>query len=227
MTRRILHRTRRVRTRRRPVFNSSAEPTKVLAVGNQQRFVELLSELLADQPRINFLGGAHNRVQAAERLVLLKPDVVVIQADLDYELGGIDTATALRTISPSTAFVLISPYSDPERLAMVPRGLGLEWSYLLSRGEIDREDLISAISSAAWSIPFIDRRIDRSRLGRLQNEVDGAVEQVLRIAKRSARRTRKPRKPGLGYANSGDWKGNVQTFRLPEESTDGGPEEGG
>lgn len=217
---RTLHRSRYVRTRHHPVLHSSAEPTKVLAVGREQRFVEKISGLLADESRITLLGGAYDRVQATERLVLLKPDVVVIEADLDYELGGIDTAMALRTISPSTAFVLISPYSDPERLAMVPRGLGLEWSYLLSHGEIDKEDLTSAISCAAWSIPFIDSRIDRTQLGGLQQRVNDAVDQVLRIAKRSSRKTATPRKPGLGYANSGSWEGKVQTFQLPEEGAD-------
>ncbi len=225
---RILHRSRRSRIRRHPVVHSSAEPTKVLAVGNEQRFIEQISGLLADQSRLNLLGGAQDRVQAAERLVLLKPDVVVIDADLDYELGGIDTAMALRTISPSTAFVLISPHSDPERLAMVPRGLGLEWSYLLSHGEIDKEDLISAISCAAWSIPFVDRRIDRSQLGRLQSHMDDAVEQVLRIAKRSTRAKSSPRKArshGLGYAESASWEGKVETFRLPEQGEDDGAED--
>lgn len=220
---RILHRRRYSRIRTRPVLHSSAAPTKVLAVGNQQRFTEEISKLLADQSRINFLGGARDRVQAAERLVLLKPDVIVIEANLDYELGGIDTAFALRTLSPSTAFVLISPYSDPERLAMVPRGLGLEWSYLLARGEIDKDDLASAINSASWSIPFIDRRIDRSQLGGLQERVEKAVDQVLRISKRSTRRKgttgrdKNSASPGLGYANSADWKGKIQKFQLPEE----------
>lgn len=222
---RTIQRRRYVRTRPQPAVHSSAEPTKVLAVGNQQRFIEEISKLLADQSRIKLLGGARGRVEAAERLVLLKPDVVVIEANLDYELGGIDTAFALRTISPNTAFVLISPYSDPERLAMVPRGLGLEWSYLLARGEIDKDDLSSAISSAAWSIPFVDRRIDRSQLGGLQNRVEKAVDQVLRISKRSSRRPgtstrgRKPSGPGLGYANSAGWQGKIQKFQLPEDDS--------
>lgn len=202
-----------------PVLYSSTEPTKVLAVGNQQRFTEQISGLLEDHRRISLLGGAHNRTQAAERIVLLKPDVVVIEVNLDYELGGIDTAFALRSISPTTAFVLISPYSDPERLAMVPRGLGLEWSYLLSRGEIEKDDLVSAINSAAWSIPFIDSRIDRSQLGQLNQRVSKAVEDVLRIAKRSPRRAG-PSSSGLGYANSADWHGKIQTFRLPEEGSE-------
>ncbi len=214
------------RFRRRPVLHSSAGPTKVLSVANRQSFTEQLSQLLADQTRIRLVGGAHDRVQAAERLVLLKPDVVVIEADLDYELGGIDTAFALRSISPSTAFVLVSPYSDPERLAMVPRGLGLEWSYLLSRDEINKQDLVSAISSAAWSIPFIDRRVDRSLLGALQSRVEKAVDNVLRDAKRSQQRRKDSKDRGPGYVDPEEWDGKVQWLKLPEEDSDAEPDPG-
>lgn len=189
-------------------------PTTVLAIGNSQKFIEQISGVLASQQRIRFAGGAQGRVEAAERLVLLKPDVVVIDINLDYELGGIDTSFALRRISPSVAFVLISPYSDAERLSMVPRGLGLEWSYLLCEDGLDAADLVSAISSASWSIPFIDRRIDRSRLGKLQDEVAKAVDIVLETTKRSRRRNSPP-----GYSPSSDWNGMVQRFKLAEDDS--------
>ncbi len=196
------------------------EPTKVLAVGNHQRFIEEVSTLLLDESLLRLLGGAQGRVEAAERLVLLKPDVVVIEVDLDYELGGIDTAFALRKIAPSTAFVLVSPYSDTERLAMVPRGLGLEWSYLVSKGGLDKTELTNAINSAAWSIPYIDRRIDRSKLGGLQKKVAEAVEKALRAhGLNSTKSNGGSSKPGNTALS--DWSGNVIRFRLPDDSGDG------
>ena len=209
------HRARRTALNSRTLPQYGVEPTKVLAVGNGQRFIEQISDLLLDETRIQLLGGAQNRVEAAERLVLLKPDVIVIEVDLDYELGGIDTAFALRSISPSTAFVLVSPYSDPERLAMVPRGLGLEWSYLVADGGLDKTELTTAINSASWSIPYIDSRIDRSKLSGLQNRVAKAVETVrLKTAKRDS---------GVGYVDPSDWNGNVLRFRLPDgENGNGG-----
>ena len=213
-----MQRRRRISVRRQlPVHGVS--PSKALAVGNDQKFIAEISGLLADEQRIELLGGAQSRAEAAERLVLLKPDVIVIDVNLDYELGGIDTTFALRRISPSTAFVLISPFSDPERLSMVPRGLGLEWSYLLSDGGIDGSDLAAAISSAAWSIPYIDRRIDRSKMGGLQDEVEKAIDIALSTPKKF-NRGRPPSK--IGYANWAGWNGNVQKFRLPEDDPEGG-----
>lgn len=198
------------RTRRQTSFVQRVEPTGVLAVGNHQKFIEQISELVDSNERIRLLGGAQGRVQAAERLVLLKPDVVVIESNLDYELGGIDTAFAMRSISPSTAFVIISPSSDPAGLALVPRRLGLEWSYVLSDRGIDREDLVAAITSAAWSIPYVDSRIDRAWVDGMQRQLDSAVEQVLRTPRRS-------RKNPLD-----DWHGKVQRFRIEGDDEDGG-----
>jgi DNA-binding NarL/FixJ family response regulator len=199
---------------RRPLLPQyGVEPTKVLAVGRDQHFIEQISRLLRTEDRVNLLGGALDRTGAAERLVLLRPDVIVIDVDLDYEMGGIDTAFALRRISPNTAFVLISPYSDAERLSMVPRGLGLEWSYLLSDQGIDAGELASAVTSAAWSIPYIDKRIDRSRLGALQDESEKAVQIALQAP---TRHRSKRAEPKLGYANSAGWYGRIHTFKLPE-----------
>lgn len=216
---------RRIRTSRRQSLPPyGIEPTRALAIGSGQKFIEEISTLLSAEEQIELLGGAQNRSEATERLVLLKPDVIVIDVNLDYEMGGIDTAFALRRISPSTAFVLISPFSDPERLSMVPRGLGLEWSYLLSEGGIDGADLAVAIKSAAWSIPYIDRRIDRSQLSELQEKVNKAVDLALSTSPNP--------QPGIsptniGYANWASWKdsdgwnGKVEIFRLPEDDPEG------
>jgi DNA-binding NarL/FixJ family response regulator len=159
------------------------------------------------------IGGALHRSEAAERAVLLRPDVVLLDINLDYELGGIDTAFALRRIAPSTAFVLVSPFDDPERLSIVPRGLGMDWSYILTSTAEDGDELANAIHGAAWSIPYIDRHIDKSRLGGIQARVEKAVEQVMR-------RTRERSRPSnIYYA---DWHGTVQKFQIPDDPTQNG-----
>jgi DNA-binding NarL/FixJ family response regulator len=191
-----------------------AGPSKVLAVGNSQKFIEKISRLLAGRESVQLLCGARDRAEAAERAVLLKPDVIVIDINLDYELGGIDTAFALRRIAPSTAFVLISPFSDPERLSMVPRGLGLEWSYLLDTTAEDGEELAKAVRNASWSIPYIDPRIDRRQVGQLQGKARQAVAEVMRAPGQRGRAAK-----NLG----GEWHGNVEKFRLPDDAPEGGP----
>lgn len=197
----------------------SGIPTKVFAVGSSQKFIEKISKALQGRDGVRLLGGAMNRADAAERSVLLVPDVIIIDINLDYELGGIDTALALRRISPSTAFVMVSPFADVERLAMAPRGLGLEWSYVLTSTLEDGDQLASAIRGASWSIPYIDRAIDRSQIGRLQRSMDQAVTEALGI-------------PGVQSANSRrgvpkewpEWTGTVRKFQLPDDEDATGAE---
>ena len=159
------------------------------------------------------IGGAQDRDTAVERLVLLRPDVIVIDIDLDYDLGGIDTAFALRKINPTVGIVIVSPYSDPERLAMIPTGLGLEWSYLLTATARTPELLARAIQSASWGIPYIDERIDRSLLGVVENSVDVILDRILEGSTKG--------RESAAQENRGRmfrWNGRVQTFRIEDDS---------
>jgi hypothetical protein len=80
--------TRRIRTFRRPSLTlHGVEPTRVLAVGNGQKFIEEISTLLSTEERIELLGGAQYRSEAAARLVLLKPDVVVDRCERGLRAG--------------------------------------------------------------------------------------------------------------------------------------------
>ena len=198
----------------RPVLKFSRPlEASVLVAGNNQRFVEGISELLKGRESLRVVGTALDRTGAAERLVLLRPDVIVIDINLDYELGGIDTSFALRRISPATSFVLVSPYRDPERLSMVPRGLGLEWSYILTATAENGNELARAIRGAAWSIPYIDPAVDRTRLGAIHTDVDRAIEEVLR----PVREKKRPQKE-----SAFEWHGTVQRFHLSDDEPEAG-----
>ncbi|MEE8046904.1 MAG: response regulator, partial [Dehalococcoidia bacterium] len=130
----ITFRRRQYRTPRTATSNGRLAKisTKVMIAARSARFIETIAESVNQNSTTATVGGAQNRETAIERAVLLRPDVVIVDIDLGYELGGIDTAFALRKISPTIGVVIVSPYSDPERLAMIPTGLGLEWSYVLT-----------------------------------------------------------------------------------------------
>jgi DNA-binding NarL/FixJ family response regulator len=164
------------------------------------------------------LGGAQDRDSAVERAVLLRPDVAIIDIDLGYELGGIDTAFALRKINPTIGIVIVSPYTDPERLAMVPTGLGLEWSYVLTATARTPELLAKAIQGSSWGIPYIDERIDRTLLGVVENSVDAILDRILEGSTKERRIAAKENRGRMFR-----WNGQIQTFRvedIPEDSED-------
>jgi chemotaxis response regulator CheB len=81
------------------------------------RFIETIAESVNKNPLTTMSGGAQDRDSAVERMVLLRPDVAIIDIDLGYELGGIDAAFALRKINPTrtrTGMVLCSYLYSPQ-----------------------------------------------------------------------------------------------------------------
>lgn len=214
---RITFQRRQYRTPRAVTSNGrhAKVTTRVMIAARSARFIETLASSVNKNSYTAMIGGAQDRETAVERAVLLRPDVVIIDIDLSYELGGIDTAFALRKINPTLGIVIVSPYSDPERLAMIPTGLGLEWSYVLTATAHTPELLSRAIQGASWGIPYIDERIDRSLLGVVENSVDSILDRILEGSTRERRNT--------ALQNSGRmfrWNGKVQTFRVEDFSDD-------
>jgi len=179
------------------------------------RFIEALAETVDKNPTTAMVAGAQDRDTAVERVVLMRPDVAIIDIDLGYDLGGIDVAFALRKINPTLGIVIVSPYSDPERLAMVPTGLGLEWSYVLTSIARQHEMLAKAIQGAAWGVPYIDERIDRSLLGVVENSVDAILDRILEGSTKERRIAAKQNRGKMFR-----WNGQVQTFRIEDLPAD-------
>ena len=208
---------RRRQYRAQPTATSNARSanvsTKVMIAARSARFIETLADSVHKCSSSPTIGGAQDRDSAIERAVLLRPDVVIVDIDLGYELGGIDTAFALRKVNPAIGIVIVSPYSDPERLAMIPTGLGLEWSYVLTATARAPELLARAIQGASWGIPYIDPRIDRSLLGVVENSVDAILDGIL---EGSTKERRKAAKENRGRMFR--WNGRIQTFRVEDSA---------
>ncbi|MCH8116087.1 MAG: response regulator transcription factor [Chloroflexi bacterium] len=211
----ITFRRRQYRTRQTAASSDriSKVSTKVMIAARSARFIDTLADSVNKNPCTLTIGGAQDGDTAAERMVLLRPDVVIIDIDLGYELGGIDTAFALRKINPTIGIVIVSPYSDPERLAMIPTGLGLEWSYVLTATARNPELIARAIQGASWGIPYIDERIDRSLLGVVENSVDAILDRILEGSTKE-RRSAALESRGRMFR----WNGRVQTFRIEDSS---------
>ena len=213
----ITFRRRQYRSPRTATSNGrlAKAATKVMIAARSARFIETLAETVNQNASTAMSGGAQDRETAIERAVLLRPDVVIVDIDLGYELGGIDTAFALRKINPTLGIVIVSPYSDPERLAMVPTGLGLEWSYLLTSTARKPELLAKAIQGASWGIPYIDERIDRELLGVVENSVDSILDRILEGSTKERRIAAKAAKGSMFRFN-----GQIQTFKVEDLPSD-------
>jgi hypothetical protein len=100
---------------------------------------------------------------------------------------------------------------------MIPTGLGLEWSYVLTSTARKPEMLAKAIQGASWGIPYIDERIDRDLLGVVENSGDSILDRILEGSTKE-RRLASKKSRGQMFR----WNGQVQTFRIAEASEDAG-----
>ena len=160
------------------VTRVSPEPVKVMVIGSA-RFVNVYTDRLRGRSRINVTGGATLQQQAVKRATLLRPDVVVIDIDHGFEMGGLDTAEAVRRVLPSAGFVIVSPYTDDEHLASFPAGPGVQWSYILPETAADPSLFAMAVAHASWSLRYVDPQIDARKLGAADRDIDLAVKRAL------------------------------------------------
>ncbi len=173
------------------------------------RFVSIYTDRLRGRSRINVTGGATVQQQAVKRATLLRPDVVVIDIDHGFEMGGLDTADAIRRVLPSSGFVIVSPYTDDEHLASFPAGPGVPWSYILPETASDPSLFAMAVAHASWSLRYVDPQIDARKLGATDREVDLAVKRALAGVNEA--------RPPVITGQVGRWHGETKTLPLKDD----------
>lgn len=118
---------------------------RVLIVENHQLVSEAMSSLLGDQPDLNVVGTAASTAEAIARLSAFSPDVVLI----DYHLAdgtGVQTAEALRRLSPSIRIIFVSR-SDGEAVRLQALEVGASGFVHKSKAAAEIVSAIRAVAS--------------------------------------------------------------------------------
>jgi DNA-binding NarL/FixJ family response regulator len=105
---------------------------------------DALTNLLGDAEDINVVGTAANGRQAVELAVEIAPDVVLMDLEMP-ELDGIDAIRELDTACPTARVVVLTTFSDRDRIlgALDAGALG----YLLK--DADPEEILRGVRAAA------------------------------------------------------------------------------
>ncbi len=180
--------------------------TRVLVAGRDEGFIAGIAQGLRGSTGPEMVGGATSRSEAVDLALLLEPDVFVVDIGMEREMGGLEVALAVRRKLPATAFLVVSPFSDDDHIAVFPIGLGLPWSFILAESARDPATLSTAVSQAAWGLRYIDPKVDARKLGARDWEIGLAVRDA--SAPNGAG-------PGDGSGDRTRWHGVIQTFRLP------------
>lgn len=91
--------------------NPAAQTLRVLLVDDVEAVREALRWLLENEEGFNVIGEAGNGVEALERAVRLKPDLVVLDVELPL-MDGLRVASTLKSFAPPPFVVFLTVHDD-------------------------------------------------------------------------------------------------------------------
>lgn len=120
-----------------------AETIRVLLVDDHAVVRRGLSAFLMTHEEIEVVGEAASGVEGVELVAQLLPDVVLMDLVMPA-MDGIEATRRIRHISPSTQVIVLTSYSEDERIFPAIKAGAL--SYLLK--DVGPEELVRAIKAA-------------------------------------------------------------------------------
>ena len=123
-----------------------------------------LRAFLGAQPGIEVVGEASNGAEGVEMTAQLLPDVVLMDLHMP-EMDGIEATRRVRAVSPSTQVIVLTSYSEDERIFPAVKAGAL--SYLLK--DVGPEELVRAIRAAKRG----EATLHPTVAGRLVQELSG------------------------------------------------------
>jgi DNA-binding NarL/FixJ family response regulator len=101
--------------------------TSVLIVDDHEAIRRTLRVRIESLPEFSVCGEAVNGVDAVEKAQLLNPNLVILDFAMP-EMNGLETATALRFMLPTTKLYLLTAHSNRE-LELAARDAGIDAVY--------------------------------------------------------------------------------------------------
>jgi DNA-binding NarL/FixJ family response regulator len=85
---------------------------RVLVIDDHRSFAELLARALSGEPDLECVGVAHTVGEAAAAAAETRPEIVLLDIELDNE-NGLNAARQIRTILPEVVIVVVTAHRDP------------------------------------------------------------------------------------------------------------------
>ena len=86
---------------------------RVLVVDDYAPWVQFVSAALEAKPQITIVGEAHDGLTAIQKVVQLKPDVVVLDIGLP-DMDGIQVARRILELAPTIQILFLTEHTAPE-----------------------------------------------------------------------------------------------------------------
>ncbi len=129
---------------------STSQLVRVLVVDDFEPWRHFVSSILFEKPELLVVGEASDGIEAVQKAVELKPDLIVLDVGLP-NLSGIEAARQIRQRSPNSEIIFLSQNSD---LDVVWAALGTGASGYVHKTDAGRE-LLPAVDAVLRGKQFV------------------------------------------------------------------------
>jgi DNA-binding NarL/FixJ family response regulator len=125
---------------------------RILVVDDFAQFRQFVVELLGKRPELQVVGEASDGLEALQRAVELRPDLILLDIGLP-SLNGIQVAREMRSLAPESRIIFLSQESSAD---VVQEALSLDaWGYVVkTKAPVD---LFAAVEAVLSGRTFVSR----------------------------------------------------------------------
>lgn len=140
-----------------------ARKITVVIVEDEGLFRDMLRIALRRDESIEVIGDFASGEEALEAVPLIKPDVAILDVQLQGELNGIELGIRLRWELPQMGVVVLSNYTLPSFLGSLRLEEASGWSFLRKQSVRDIETLVRTVRGSANQLMVLDPQIVSER----------------------------------------------------------------
>jgi DNA-binding NarL/FixJ family response regulator len=123
---------------------------RVLVVEDFAPFRQLICKTLANRPHLQVIGEVSDGLEAVQRALELKPDLILLDIGLP-SLGGIEAARQIRKLSPGSKIIFLSQESSPD---VVQEAVSLDTCGYVLKTKAG-SDLFAAVDAVLDGVRFV------------------------------------------------------------------------
>jgi DNA-binding NarL/FixJ family response regulator len=129
---------------------SARQPFRVLVVDDFEPWRHFVSSLILMKPELQLVGEASDGLEAVQKAVELKPDLILLDIGLPT-LSGIEAARQIRKLAPESKIIFLSQESSAE---IVQEALSLgAWGYVVKT--VAESELLTAVETVISGKKFV------------------------------------------------------------------------
>jgi DNA-binding NarL/FixJ family response regulator len=129
---------------------SARQPFRVLVVDDFEPWRHFVSSKILMKPELQVVGEASDGLEAVQKAVELKPDLILLDIGLPT-LSGIEAARQIRKLAPESKIIFLSQESSAE---IVQEALSLgAWGYVVKT--VAESELLTAVETVISGKKFV------------------------------------------------------------------------